>query len=65
MTLRQHGREPGAELAAAVEVAEQRLTDAVALAQSVEVGVERIGEIARAAGRIDRVRGAIERRDDA
>ena len=60
MPLREHGAQPRRQTAPAVKVAEERLTFAVLFPGAVEIGVERVGQIARAARRIECVGGAIQ-----
>ena len=45
--LRQDGAKPRAELAAPVEIIEERFSAALGFAQAVQIGVKRIGEVAR------------------
>ena len=56
--LRDERSQPRREAAAAVEVAEDGLADAVLLLQPEELGVQRLRDLARAAAGIDGVRGA-------
>ena len=60
--LRQHGPEPRGQAAASVEVAEQRLPPAVTVAKPEQFGVQRIGDLAGPAARVERVRRPIEQR---
>ncbi len=45
--LRQHGAKPRAELAAPVKIIEQRFSAALGFAEAIQIGVERIGQLAR------------------
>ncbi len=47
MPLREHGAKPCAELAAPVKIIEERFSAALGFAQAVQIGVERIGQLAR------------------
>jgi hypothetical protein len=61
VALRQHRAQPRAELAAPVEIPEQRLPRAAsAVAHAIEIGVQRVGEIAGVAGGIDGVGRPVE-----
>ncbi len=62
VTLREDGAQPRGEAAAAMKVAEERSALTVSLLQAEEIGIERIGMLARAAARIERARGAIQHR---
>ena len=59
VTLRDQRSQPGSKPAAAVEIAEQRLPDAVTLLQAEQLCVELLRDLSRGAGGIDRIRGAI------
>src|SRR5262245_28165692 len=56
------GSEPGRQRTAAMKVPNERLAHAVFLAKAEQFGIESFGDLARAAGRVDRVRRSIERR---
>ena len=63
--LRQHGAKPCAELAAPVKIIEERFSAALGFAQAVQIGVERIGQLARVgilpgAESRDSARGAVK-----
>ena len=60
--LRQHGSQPRGQAAATVEVAQQRLARAGGVRQPIQLAVQRVGQFTRAAGGIDRVGRAQERR---
>ena len=53
-------REARGQGASAVEVTEERLPDAALLGQSVQVRIQRIGELAGVSGGIDRISRSIE-----
>ena len=62
--LRDQRSQPRGEAAAAVKVAKQRLARAVLFLQAEELGVERVGDLARAAARVDGVGRAVEGRPE-
>ena len=62
--LRHQGSQPRGEAAAAVKIVKQRLPGAVLVLQAVELGIQRVGGLARAAARIDRIGRAVERRPE-
>ena len=62
LALREHGAQPGPQAAPSVEVSEERTPLPIAFLQSEEIGVNRIGQLARAAGGIDGVGRAVEHR---
>jgi hypothetical protein len=62
VTLREHGPQPGGEAAPSVKIAKERLPLALALTESEEIGVQRVGEIPRAAGRVDRIGCPVQER---
>src|SRR5262249_50831408 len=60
VALREHGAQPCREAAAALKVLKQRSALAAAVPDAVELGVQRVGELSRAAARIERVSGAVQ-----
>src|SRR5262249_44741451 len=58
----EHGAEPGGEAAATLKIAEQRLPIRLAVADAVEIPVERIGKLARRTRSIERVGRTIQDR---
>jgi hypothetical protein len=61
MALGKNRAQPRRQTASPVEVAEQRLARVAAGVEAVELGIERIGQVASAARRIERVGSPIER----
>ena len=55
VALREHRAQPSAEPAAAMKIAEKRLTHAVAFGEAEQVGEQRVRQLARAAARVDRI----------
>ena len=60
MPLGQHSAQPGREAAPAMEIPEQRLARLVATRHAVQIGIERVGELACTASRVDRIGAAIQ-----
>jgi hypothetical protein len=62
VSLRQNRPQPRSQTAAAVEVPEERLAFARTLAQTEEVGVHRVSQVASSPGRVERRSRPIEKR---
>ena len=62
LALREHGSQPGRETAPPVKVSEERTAFAVAFLKPEKVGVNRIGQLTRAAAGVDRIGRSIEHR---
>jgi hypothetical protein len=60
--LSQYGAQPGRETASTVVIAKERLPPAVAFLEAKELAVQRIGEIACATARVDRLGRSIQGR---
>src|SRR5439155_11441096 len=62
VALREDGAQPRGQTAATLVIPQQRLPFAAAALHAVQIGIQRVGDLARALRAIERVGGAIEKR---